>query len=98
MLGKPELATIRAALRFWIDEIVPHGAEAAKPYFDDSHAELLSAQQSTELLHRFDGSAVRYLKVVGGEPVSPFLSDPSEAGADDSLVTVIGQIDPPVTG
>src|SRR5687767_14921607 len=34
MLTSRDLATIRAALRYWREEVSIHGPEAAAPYFD----------------------------------------------------------------
>ena len=97
MLSHHELATIRAALRFWNDEIAAHGIVTASHYFDESGTRLLSAEETARLIHRFDPSAVRYLRIVNGQPAAPLLSQPTESDGNTPLVTVIGDTDSPVT-
>ena len=62
MLSDTELATIRAALRFWKDEIVPSGIETAKPYFDQDAMELLDAEEINLLITSFESSAVETIQ------------------------------------
>lgn len=61
MLSDTQLATVRAALHFWRDEICPFGGEVAGPYFDVPVEKYLSSRQVLILQQRFDSAAVRYV-------------------------------------
>lgn len=50
MLTRQHLATIRAALRFWNEEIAVHDANVARPYFDLSDVEPLTAAEIESLI------------------------------------------------
>lgn len=87
MLTADELATIRAALRYWTDEIVPHGQSAAKNYFDSPDTTMLKRRDTDWLLERFTESEIRF---VGGTP--PKLMTRLEAATEtdcDQFCTVI---------
>ena len=56
MLTIDEAATIRAALRYWIDEIVPH-QHTAPHYFDSVGTQQLTSAETKELLKRFRENA-----------------------------------------
>ena len=60
MLTPGDLATVRAALLFWYEEMAPHGVEIMQPYFDSPEAEPLSAEEVSRLRERFVPSAARY--------------------------------------
>ena len=60
MLTRRQLATIRAALQFWREEICPHGETAARPYVDSDQITPLVADEVDELRDRFDSPALRY--------------------------------------
>ena len=62
VLSDTELATIRAALRFWKDEIVPSGIATAKPYFDQNGVELLKADEVDQLIASFEQDAVLVIR------------------------------------
>ncbi len=59
MLSPSELATIRASLRFWRDEIVPHGNDSAKHYLDDPVLAPLDRDSIEKLISCFQLDAVR---------------------------------------
>lgn len=58
MLTRRDLATVRAALRFWQEEICPHGAEAAQHYLRSSGVTPLDVPQSDIPLAPFDPANV----------------------------------------
>ena len=58
MLSDAELATIRAALRFWNDEIVPGGKYLSTPYFDEPVEEALNREAIEALIGCFHPSEV----------------------------------------
>jgi hypothetical protein len=60
MLADRELATIRAALAYWRDEMTPHGREAMQPYLDVPLKTPLAPAEIERLRSRFLSSAVRY--------------------------------------
>jgi hypothetical protein len=60
MLTVRDLATVRAALRYWQEEICPHHAEIAKPYLRPHDVEPLSAVEIERLRERLGPQAVRY--------------------------------------
>ncbi|WP_164104197.1 hypothetical protein [Candidatus Laterigemmans baculatus] len=61
MLSEVQLATVRAALQFWREEMCPAGDEAADRYFDETIENHLSARQVQNLELRFEHAAVRYI-------------------------------------
>ena len=63
MLTINEAATIRAALWFWIDEIVPNGPATAKAYFDRDAFELMTRTETERLVSRFDESQLRFAQI-----------------------------------
>ena len=60
LLNSPELATIRAALLYWREEICPHGSESAALYFDDPRVAPLAADEVEQLRRKFDAAQIRY--------------------------------------
>ncbi len=60
MLIQRQLATLRAALQFWREEICPHGEAAARPYLDFDQITPLTMNEVDELRDRFDSPALRY--------------------------------------
>ena len=60
MLIQRQLATLRAALQFWREEICPHGEAAARPYLDFDEITPLTMNEVDELRDRFDPPALRY--------------------------------------
>ena len=59
MLGVPEIATIRAALLYWQEEICPHGAAAGKQYLEETSCQPLSVDEIDRLRAYLTGG-VRY--------------------------------------
>ena len=59
MITTRELATLRAALRYWQEEMCPHGADAMRPYFDQPEVEPLSSDEIDELRQPL-ATTVRY--------------------------------------
>lgn len=60
MLSPDDLATVRAALLFWSEDMAPHGVEIMQPYFDAPDAEPLSADDVSRLRDQLVHSAIRY--------------------------------------
>ena len=63
MLSINEAATIRGALRFWIDEIVPNGLSTATAYFDRDDSELLTRVETDRLIQLFDEPQLKFAQV-----------------------------------
>lgn len=53
MLSRTDAAVIRAALRYWSDEIVPGGKELGQHYVDEEIGEMLSPNEVESLIRRF---------------------------------------------
>ena len=64
MLADRELATIRAALAYWRDEMTPHGIEPQAPYFDQEGPEPLSGGEIEQLRARLREDVVQYARTV----------------------------------
>lgn len=58
MLTHQHLAIVRAALRFWKEEIAIHDADTARPYLDLEGVELLNERQIEALIRNL--GTVRY--------------------------------------
>lgn len=61
MLSDDQLATVRAALQYWREEICPSGGTAAEAYFDVPVEKHLSACQVLSLQRRFEITKLRYV-------------------------------------
>lgn len=61
MLGIRELATVRAALAYWRDEMCPHGIEAMRAYFDHPDTDPLTASEVAELQGSLSLVALRFV-------------------------------------
>ena len=59
MLTQRQVATLRAALLFWQEEMCPHGSEVMRPYMDAVNNTLLNSVEITELRDQFKRD-VRY--------------------------------------
>jgi len=60
MLTPQQLATIQAALRYWEEELCPHGALAMRPYFRSTSVKPLTAAQLTQLRKRLNRRSLRF--------------------------------------
>ena len=60
MLTTRHLATVRAALQYWHEEMTPHGGDVMRPYFDVSNVEPLTANECRELRQMLRDAEVRY--------------------------------------
>ena len=60
MIQLRELATIRAALLFWQEEMCPSGSTIMQPYYDVAVDEPLLADEITALRSKLGDSCVRY--------------------------------------
>ena len=95
MLSADEAATIRAALRYWLDEVVPHGPSVAQLYLDSEAAKVLGRAELERLIQRFAAGNLRCVatKPDSGRIDPPRLLTSDEAAAlparDDCLHTVI---------
>ena len=66
MLSIQQTDTIRAALRYWCDEIVPHGPSVATAYFDTHQDRLLSISAVQHLADRFRHDRLLAIEVEPG--------------------------------
>ena len=60
MLTASQLATVRAALLFWEEEMATNPADFMRPFLDPRDMKPLSVAEVQELRERFDPQAVRY--------------------------------------
>lgn len=65
MLTAIELATVRAALRFWADEMSPHDGRLISAYFDCKLERPLGGAEVLGLRANFEQSHARYLRLTG---------------------------------
>ena len=66
MIGERDLATIRAALAYWRDEMSPHGLDAQAPYFDDdAGANPLTGDEIDRLHEGLRTASLRRARFVG---------------------------------
>ncbi len=90
MLTPTELATLRAALRYWSDEMGTSGLEAVRHYFDDDVQPLLSDYAIERLRQQLITGNLRYLICEGQRPISMLLlAPPSPCEPGQRCVTVI---------
>ncbi len=64
MLSQTEAAIIRAALSYWVDEIVPGGIELARPYLDLRLDRLPDREETIALQTRFQWERLLYIDAV----------------------------------
>lgn len=63
MLTIHETATIRAALRYWIDEIVPQDESVARLYLDSTEVRTLNRLEVEFLIDCLDETNLRFVAV-----------------------------------
>ena len=73
MISNSEFATVRAALRYWRDEMIAHGDLVVDPYRDDASELLSSREEIDTLIERFRPRFARYVIHIGPVPLSPLL-------------------------
>lgn len=61
MLTRLDLAVLRAALKFFDEEIAPHGRKTAQPYFDIRLPAEFDRHIVSDLLHQLRTCRPRYL-------------------------------------
>jgi len=61
LLTTRHLALIRAALQFFDEEMSPHGPEVAKPYFEKSLEEELTAEEIGQLRELLQSAELKYV-------------------------------------
>lgn len=83
MLTHDQLATVRAALLFWQEEICPHTPEVSLPYLDVATTEILSAEAVAELRSRFTSVDIRYVLI--NRHMNQLISRELFDNADDAL-------------
>jgi len=62
MLSQTEAAIIRAALSYWVDEIVPGGIGVARPYLDLPLDRLPDREETIALQSRFRWERLLYIE------------------------------------
>jgi hypothetical protein len=65
MIAERDLATTRAALAYWRDEMSPHGLDAQAPYFDDEGANPLTGDEIDRLREGLRTASLRRARFVG---------------------------------
>ncbi|MCD0462163.1 hypothetical protein [Roseiconus lacunae] len=63
MLTTREAATIRAALRYWSEEMAPHGSSLSSAYFDQIVDRPMSPDEIKKLIEQFNAAQLRYLRL-----------------------------------
>lgn len=63
MLDSRQLASIRAALRYWQDEMAPHGPDIAHHYFSESDESPLSPEEVADLIVTLESCVIRPIKI-----------------------------------
>lgn len=95
MFTQKHVVAIRSALRFWNEEMAPHGSEAAESYLDsDNQSEQPTQKDFSELESLFRSCEVRYVRLtkdgvhVAGTQLT---MDPSEQAStiDASFTAVV---------
>ncbi len=66
MLSIHEAATLRAALRYWADEIAVHNPSVASPYMDDPGVVPLGLAEIAGLIERLERVNLRYVLTATG--------------------------------
>jgi hypothetical protein len=61
MLSNLESETVRAALRYWLDEIVPHESSVGARYLDGPSDTPLDREGVSDLIDRFEPGRLRYV-------------------------------------
>jgi hypothetical protein len=96
MLTASQLATVRAALRYWEEEMGPHDVEVMRPYLDPPDIEPLSRDELRQLRDRFDPQSIRYAvydsdreSLAGTDLFVDCDEALQRAGTDDDAVTVL---------
>lgn len=59
MINERHLATIRAALRYWHDEMASHDQTLSRPYFREHEAEPLNSDEVLELIRTLELTIIR---------------------------------------
>ena len=61
MLTLQQLATLQAALRYWQEEMCPHGVDLMRPYLGSDQIEPLTATEIARVSKIFAPPSVRYV-------------------------------------
>ncbi|MFN3152910.1 hypothetical protein [Bremerella sp.] len=59
MINERHLATIRAALRYWHDEMASHDQTLSRPYFREHEVEPLNSDEVLELIRTLESTIIR---------------------------------------
>ena len=96
MIQLRELATIRAALLFWQEEMCPSGNTIMQPYYDVAVDEPLVADEVTALRSKLSDSCVRYAaydpasgRLAGVELIADAKDAVRQADAAGAIATVL---------
>lgn len=96
MLTHDQLATIRAALRYWRDEIVPGGGDLSSLYFDTEVETDLTAEEIKILIEHLQPDKTRCVLVTPDEFVLAVTRQPaSETGPNRNATLIFGPEIPP---
>ena len=86
MLKPAHLDAIRAALKFWIEEMGESTTENVLNYVDNNEEGVLSLQQFVEVKDFVDQSTIRYMKVAD---IDACLIDDAIAQTDTQVMPVL---------
>jgi hypothetical protein len=96
MLTTEELATVRAALRYWQEEMCPHGPAGMWPYWDNRRLIALSATEVAALRQQFLAKNVGYAvydvasrQLQGGVVSRTAAAAKRKAGKNQKVATVL---------
>lgn len=91
MLTPDQLTTIRAALRYWRDEIVPAGSTAASFYYEASVGHELQAAEIESLIQCFQPDQTRCVLITPHDVVLAVTRTPAiETGPNRNATLVFG--------
>ncbi|WP_430454378.1 hypothetical protein [Rhodopirellula europaea] len=89
MLTQDQLTTIRAALRFWCDEMTPAGSDVAAAYYDASVENHLRAVEIELLIDQLQPEKIRYALITPTDFVLAVTAKPSISRGPNRNATLI---------
>ena len=89
MLTPDQLTTIRAALRFWRDEIVPAGNAVSSHYYDTDVKDDLTTDDIERLIECLQPTQIRCVLITPSDFVLAVTRDPATAIGTNRIGTLV---------
>ncbi len=89
MLTPDQLTTIRAALRFWRDEIVPAGNAVSSNYYDTDVKDALTAEGIEQVIASLQPTQIRCVLITPSDFVLAVTRDPAAAIGTNRIGTLV---------